>query len=413
MQTDLWTIDDGTGEKTAEELGLTGFGLKLINQANDLMTFSVADADLDAENLWEYGDSLSLYKDGVKWFSGKVITSPRFGNTSAEGVDYEVAGPWHDLRLNFEQNYYNSDDVLDVKTHVVLGKDIDGDEVDIGTVLAEVLDFGISKGANLTYVQTELDELTVIAPYDDQTDISCSKAIRTMLAWVPDMETWFDYSGTTPVLHFTRRADADAVQYDYTTGEVAESLQIKSRNDIQFDGAMINWETQDGSSSWYGVDRDIYPEGTTSGLTTYQVTIVINDYDTLTEAPEGLAEFIYDAVSVLHYEGSLSLIEEECSAGPRPGKVLNLANGLAAWASMRAVIQSVYFDIDAGRTTITFGPPEHLGPTDYVTLLEGNTTRATSTANNSNETETTLTAYHVKQISSDGKSEVWDEVHMT
>ena len=41
------------------------------------------------------------------------------------------------------------------------------------------------------------------------------------------------------------------------------------------------------------------------------------------------------------------------------------------WAAMAAVVQRVTEDVDNGGTTITFGPPKHLGPEDLVTLLRG------------------------------------------
>jgi hypothetical protein len=55
--------------------------------------------------------------------------------------------------------------------------------------------------------------------------------------------------------------------------------------------------------------------------------------------------------------------------GVIPGSRLQLSGGLAAWASMTAIIQQVSMDIDSGRTTITFGPPKHLGTEDLLGLL--------------------------------------------
>src|SRR5690606_833127 len=53
-------------------------------------------------------------------------------------------------------------------------------------------------------------------------------------------------------------------------------------------------------------------------------------------APVGLAQFLYDATSELHWEGSLSMIEDEVGGtAPGLGQVLNLTNGHPAWATMR------------------------------------------------------------------------------
>jgi hypothetical protein len=53
-----------------------------------------------------------------------------------------------------------------------------------------------------------------------------------------------------------------------------------------------------------------------------------------------------------------------------PGKKFNIANGLAAWASMNAIIQTVQLDLATGSTTIAIGPPKHLSPDDMVALLK-------------------------------------------
>lgn len=86
-------------------------------------------------------------------------------------------------------------------------------------------------------------------------------------------------------------------------------------------------------------------------------------------APSGLAEALYDALSVLHWQGSFTKLESEVAGDAHPGKKLNLTGGLAAWATMNAMIQGVSEDIGSGKTTITFGPPEHLGPSDLVEML--------------------------------------------
>ncbi len=93
--------------------------------------------------------------------------------------------------------------------------------------------------------------------------------------------------------------------------------------------------------------------------------------------PVGLAQALYEALSVVHFQGRFGLLENECSMNARVGTVLNLSGGLPEWATMRAVVQQVGFDIDSGRTSITFGPPEHLSPQDHITLLNVNRRRTT------------------------------------
>jgi len=96
--------------------------------------------------------------------------------------------------------------------------------------------------------------------------------------------------------------------------------------------------------------------------------------------PSGVAQKIYDAANALHYDGSFIIEEEEVSGNVFPGRTINLTDSdQEAWATMNAPVQEVIEEVDSGRTTIGFGPPEHLGPVDLIELMRGNRGRRTST----------------------------------
>ena len=88
--------------------------------------------------------------------------------------------------------------------------------------------------------------------------------------------------------------------------------------------------------------------------------------------PEGLSDSLYEALSVLQHEGEVTIIEQECSLGFRPGKVLGLTGGRPEWADMGALIQSATADLDNWRTSVTFGWPTALGPADLVEIFRAN-----------------------------------------
>jgi hypothetical protein len=94
--------------------------------------------------------------------------------------------------------------------------------------------------------------------------------------------------------------------------------------------------------------------------------------------PTGLAQALYDAASVLQYDGVLELTEQECSGAAAPGALLNLTGGRAEWATMAAQIQRVEETIDLGQTKITVGPAKQLGHADLTKLLRVNRTRRIS-----------------------------------
>ena len=94
--------------------------------------------------------------------------------------------------------------------------------------------------------------------------------------------------------------------------------------------------------------------------------------------PVALAEKLFRACNTLQYEGELKLQEEEVSGSLSLGQLFNLTGGnLPEWESMNALVQSVTEDIDAGATTIEFGPPRHLSAGELVDLLRINRSRST------------------------------------
>src|SRR5262249_49983005 len=94
--------------------------------------------------------------------------------------------------------------------------------------------------------------------------------------------------------------------------------------------------------------------------------------------PAGLAQALYDAVSVLQYDGGLELTEPECTSQGAPGMLLNLSGGRADWSTMQAQIQRVEEKLDLGLTRITVGPAKHLGHAELTTLLRANRNRRVS-----------------------------------
>lgn len=85
--------------------------------------------------------------------------------------------------------------------------------------------------------------------------------------------------------------------------------------------------------------------------------------------PSGLAEAFYNAVSILQYEGNLVLQADEVDTTPYMGKVVNIDGGATAWETMKALVQTVDLDVDAGTTTLRIGPHKHLSPADFVEWL--------------------------------------------
>ncbi len=93
--------------------------------------------------------------------------------------------------------------------------------------------------------------------------------------------------------------------------------------------------------------------------------------------PKGLAQNIYQGLSVLHYQGTIRLTEQECSGLVGMGNVVNLIGGTgssAAWATMNAQVSEIVMDLDHGLTDISVGPPVNLSAgklTENLRALRG------------------------------------------
>jgi len=86
--------------------------------------------------------------------------------------------------------------------------------------------------------------------------------------------------------------------------------------------------------------------------------------------PTDLHIYLYEASSVLHYDGTIVLTDEECPGTINVGNVLNITGSRVECQTMNALIESVVMDLDSRATAIQIGPPKHLGFADMITLLQ-------------------------------------------
>jgi len=86
--------------------------------------------------------------------------------------------------------------------------------------------------------------------------------------------------------------------------------------------------------------------------------------------PTGIAQFIYDALKVLQYDGECVLVEDETTFAALPGDVLNLlGTKQPLWQTMNALVYATDINIENGRTSIKVGPAKHLGVDTLIELI--------------------------------------------
>ena len=86
--------------------------------------------------------------------------------------------------------------------------------------------------------------------------------------------------------------------------------------------------------------------------------------------PENLAQRYYEAHQTIRSQGSCTISEDELTtASISPGDKITITASGETNTPASSVIQQVAYDIGGGKTSITFGPPSHLSPQDFIEAL--------------------------------------------
>jgi hypothetical protein len=306
-----------------------------------------------------------------------TVTLPAYG-APVSGLDLT---PRHDLQapsvvLKFEQTNDIDNDTFTSLIVQPAPPTATGDELG---ALVMTLDLA---GARATY-QKQLVETALIPASDTSTGV---------IDWWKGKFPWLNdfadtdltvVSGTQSVVienpaNYPGITTAD-VPNELLSGSISSWMNLNAAPllvsaTIQYTGAAT-----DESSAVFDASNQhvVY----TRVMGTNAVTQTYSRLTSATEAepvPEELAQALYNAVSVLQYDGALELTEQECSGAAAPGLLLNLTGGRAEWASMAAQIQRVEEKLDLGQTKITVGPAKHLGHAELTAWLRANRNRRIS-----------------------------------
>ena len=150
-----WTIVYNGVEQTLADWGVNSVRRTLSSQALDMLTFRVPMQSGYDEPVFTEKTNLSLQRDGVQWFYGRVIAIETNVTAGEESHSYTVAGPWWWLdQTTFQQPWNVQSTGLDVapflKSHLLLNYKLVGNvltKTSIGEQIAEAVAFAIADGA--------------------------------------------------------------------------------------------------------------------------------------------------------------------------------------------------------------------------------------------------------------------------
>lgn len=276
MLSEIWTLktdgSDPDDEKTLAAWGFDSATLQRVSQAADVLTLSGPVGAATDDDLWAWEDAVTLYRDGVVFYRGRVALMPRDFSPVSERRRYEIRNVWWELeRLTYlqEWNTFQSDGTLAAVDHsrVLLGwSQGTTDYVDSVSVLSALAAYSTAAGSAWT-----LDARVAgidIPPLNLGT-VSVAQAIREVMRWHPDCTLSARYSSMGTTLRLERAADGPALSVD-VNGRPLSELRIHSRPDLQVDAVLLNYETYALATTLDGDDvaqvsarlvvaQDLYP----------------------------------------------------------------------------------------------------------------------------------------------------------
>ncbi len=157
--------------------------------------------------------------------------------------------------------------------------------------------------------------------------------------------------------HFSRKS---TLPFELVEGAIAPWMHIEAEEDIV--RATLSYETQE--TVLHQQEVAIRLIATSSEGKTFKKTLTLHSPEA---TPQGLATILYHSLHQLQYEGRVNLYGSLPNA--HMGSTLNIHGGDDTYATMQAVLQEIHENLETQKTTLVFGPPKHLGPTDLVELL--------------------------------------------
>jgi len=343
---------------SAEVLGITLCSRTLINAGISKVVVRITNAaGIMAAAPWAYDQEVVITRDGVRWFDGYVMRAPLAGTPGFEGRTIELGDVW--WKLTRMQYALTEPDSGKKTTRVSVGGERGGGQERSSTVITKVVTYAMAQGLDLSGVSMSLNAYDM--PKSVKTDRFCDELLSSAMIGHPDAAVSVDYAINPPALRIRERG---IVVTNLTVGVGGlKEVNMTPRPDLVPQGVVFSFQLDSSTVNADGtrpiVYRDVYPSGREAGdLDVISQTITVQNGDGI---GSGQARRLYEALHEMPWEGSVVIADEECNTGLYPGKVVNILGGAPAWATMRALVQSVTEDLSAGRTTVTFGLPQDYG----------------------------------------------------
>ncbi len=209
---------------------------------------------------------------------------------------------------------------------------------------------------------------TVVPKIRTISDMKMSEVLRQVCAMKPDMAAWFGYASTgVPTLNFRVASAETAVTIPIGTadGHALTDYQLTEVTDLRPTGVLISWE--DAADDTTGVAQPLNVDKYPSTTDRLQPGVLLHTVDLDQPYVSGLAQQIYDSLSVRRAQGTVNIYDPTFSLGLRPGLTIYLT-GDPELTDVQLWVQAVSWSPETGIAALQVGYPAHLGLRDLVDL---------------------------------------------
>ena len=245
---DLWKLECTTrwvGLKTFAELGLEFASFRKASRVPDVMELSRV-AAVDAADLLEFKDWVTVWRGDVRFFQGNVTQLPRAATDVRESGAYEISGPrWWMAQLPaiaaWKSDGADPEATVD-RSRIIYEPGSLADPKTTGEFARDIIDAMIVAGIPVQR-GTILDGYQTVRFATGGT--SWADALDSIYALHPDAVERFDYSTSPPTIHIGKRAAMDAIDIPLGQVDSPNSLSFQPRYDLRPDRVrIINYATK-------------------------------------------------------------------------------------------------------------------------------------------------------------------------
>ena len=353
---------------SAESLGIASLNITRESQQDDVAALEIR-AAVDDPDIWSFGEEVTIRRDGAVIFVGYAQPSTISGGPDNESRTVELRGPWWKLgRLQFiipapgvpapEYEQFSARRQLFTRDN--------GDPMTTREMMVEVLEYAKGKGVISGYTGTNDLEDSIYPAPEESVDRSIAEVMQTVLRFHLDVAVYF----TGRVINLKRRG-LSLQTYEVGTPPLS-SVDVSLRTDLAPEGVWIRYEVRRALQLPSGYKSAFHTDAWPGHAKPGDEGVVFEtiQLDAGDEVPSGLARRFYDMWrNPPIAEGTIVFRAEECTTLITPGTTLNITGYQHSAAAMKAFVQTVQEDHNAGITTCTVGLPAHLGLRDLLDLI--------------------------------------------